>query len=136
MSIRQRAKRNGSKGYLTPCHFKSVYYGWHAPQGCTAWWRLSISISLCPSSLFERWKRRPRVWWEGKAIMYLEATAENLVRRSNKEQINKYDMQKVTGSSQMFQVQTKYCLYFFSIIIGYLKSVLNSVGASYEATWG
>ncbi len=34
----------------------------------------------------------------------------------------------------MLQVQTKYCLYFFPIIVGYLKSVLNSVGASYEAT--
>ncbi len=34
----------------------------------------------------------------------------------------------------MLQVQTKYYLYFFPIIIGYLKSVLNSVGTSYEAT--
>ncbi len=74
------------------------------------------------------------MWWEGKAIVCLEATAENFVRRSNKEQINKYDMQRLTGSSQMLQVQTKYYLYFFPIIIGYLKSVLNSVGASYEAT--
>ncbi len=64
--------------------------------------------------------------------MCLEATAENFVRRSNKEQINKYDMQRLTGSSHL--VQTKYYLYFFPIIIGYLKSVLNSVGASYEAT--
>lgn len=68
--------------------------------------------------------------------MCLEATDENFVRQRNKEQINKYDMQKVTGSSQMLQVQTKYCLYFFPIIIGYLKSVLNSVGASYKATSG
>lgn len=64
----------------------------------------------------------------------LEAADENFVCRSNREQMNMYDMQEVTGSSQMLQVQTKYCLYFFPIIIDYLKSVLNSVGASYKAT--